>query len=107
MCEKNIYNDFLFLEEDYLLRVKREYLSLFSIKDLKGYGAPINIRYGDNKRKWAVFKDNSGLNIIYSNKLYRFKEKKIEFITDMNYKNKYDSFVDIKSSSSSLSSYIW
>ena len=96
-CEKNKDNDFLYLEGDYLLRVYRNGLSLFSINNLKVCDY-IELPYADNKKKWAVFKDDSGLNIIYNSKLYRVKEEEIKFIADIKYKNKYVSIVDIQES---------
>ena len=58
----------------------------------------MKVHFGDNKRKWAVFKDNSGLNIVYYKNLYRINNEEIEFVSEMNYKNKYNSVVDIKES---------
>lgn len=97
-CETNIDNDFLFLEGDYLLRVNRNGLSLFNKNNLKVCGTSMDVHFGDNKRKWAVFKDNSELNIVYYKNLYRIKNEEIVFVSEMNYKNKYDSIVDIKES---------
>ena len=96
-CEKNIDNDFLFLEDDYLLRVNKNGLNAFDISKLKNSGNTIKLlQGGNNQRKWAVFKDDSGLNFFYDNKLYRIKGNRIEFIAEMEYKNKYVSELDIK-----------
>ena len=96
-CKKNIDNDYLFLEDDCLLRVYRNGLKLFNIDNLKDFGVSLDLhRVGDNRRKWAVFKDDSGLNIIYDNQLYRANERKIKYIGEMKYKNKYASEIDIK-----------
>ena len=100
-CKKNIDNDFLFLEQDYLLRVNINGLNLFNIRNLKDCGTLMKVHYGDNKRKWAVFKDNSGFNVVYYDKLYRIINEDIEFITEINYNRKYNSVVDIETS------YIW
>jgi len=96
-CEKNIDNDFLFLEDDYLLRVNKNGLNAFDISNNKNSGNTIKLlQGGNNQRKWAVFKDDSGLNFFYDNKLYRIKGNRIEFIAEMEYKNKYVSELDIK-----------
>ena len=59
----------------------------------------MKVHFGDNQRKWAVFKDNSGLNIVYYKNLYRINNEEIKFVREMNYNNKYNSVVDIKESS--------
>ena len=97
-CERNIDNDFLYLEENYLLRVHRKNLNLFNINNLKDCGNSIEVHFDDNKKKWAVFTDNSGLNFVYYDKLYRIKKENIKFIGEMNYSNKYISVVDIQES---------
>ena len=50
-CEKNIDNDFLFLEEDYLLRVNINSLNLFNISNLKTCGTLMKVEYDDSMRK--------------------------------------------------------
>jgi len=95
-CKKNIDNDFLFLEGNCLLRVYNKGLDLFNKNNFKNFGGIYLRCFRDNQRKWAVFKDNFGLKIIYDNILYRVNERKIEFIGEIKYKNKYVCEINIK-----------
>ena len=98
-CKKNIDNDFLFLEDNYLLRVYKKGLGLFNKNNLKNFGGSLDLLcFLDNQRKWAVFKDNFGLKIIYDNILYRVNERKIEFIGEIKFQNKYVCEINIKKS---------
>ena len=80
-CEKNIDNDFLFLEENYLLRVNKNGLNAFNISNLKNSGNIINIfNVGNNQRKWAVFRDNSGLNFFMTINYIESKDVKLNLL---------------------------